>query len=180
MYFLFLTFILLMFQMNREEFFEIAIGAPAQVPSAVQWDALKKLVLVQCIARGKTLPTPKYMHPSLARMLKSSPYGAFSKAYPRSTAQLAELVEKEKEALMADKNLGLIQQALDRAARWNLKRLTDTYLTLGLAEIGKEVGIQSQDTVRELVVSMVRGLDKLYATYAACMLICCYPHLPSD
>lgn len=37
----------------REEFFEICVGSPAQTPSAIQWDALKKLVLVQCISRGK-------------------------------------------------------------------------------------------------------------------------------
>jgi hypothetical protein len=29
------------------------VSSPAQVPSALQWEALKKLVLVQCIARGK-------------------------------------------------------------------------------------------------------------------------------
>jgi COP9 signalosome complex subunit 3 len=64
---------------KAEEFFEICVGSPAQTPSAVQWDALKKLVLIQCISRGKTMPLPKYMHPALARILKNSPYSAFTK-----------------------------------------------------------------------------------------------------
>jgi COP9 signalosome complex subunit 3 len=95
------------------------------------------------------------MNPGLARLLKNSVYSSFTKSYPRNTAQLRELAEKEKEAFSVDKNLGLVHQALERASRWNLKRLTDTYLTLGLAEIGAEIGVQDQDAVRALVVSMV-------------------------
>lgn len=40
---------------------------------------------------------PKYVHPALGRLLKNSPYGAFVKAYPRQTATLREIAEKEKE-----------------------------------------------------------------------------------
>jgi COP9 signalosome complex subunit 3 len=81
-------------------------------------------------------------------------------------SQLQDLVEKEKEAFSTDKNLGLIQQALDRAPRWNLKRLTDTYLTLGLADIGREINISNEDTVRELVVDMI-GAKDIAATISA-------------
>ena len=95
------------------------MGSPAQTPSAVQWDALKKLVLVQCISKGKvrllffpfhlvtrahrtrrhaqTTTLPKYVHPALGRLFKNSPYGAFAKAYPRQTAVLREIAEKEKD-----------------------------------------------------------------------------------
>jgi COP9 signalosome complex subunit 3 len=74
------------------------VGSPAQTPSALQWEALKKLVLVQCVAKGKGTNLPKYVHPTLSRLLKTSPYGAFAKAYPRQMAQLKELAEKEKDA----------------------------------------------------------------------------------
>lgn len=152
---------------RAEEFFEICVGSPvAQTPSAVQWEALKKLVLVQCIFRGKPMPLPKYMHSSLARGLKNSPYSAFTKCYPRSVPQLQRLAEQEKEVFLTDKNTGLIRQALDAAPRWNLKRLTDTYLTLGLAEIGKEIDVTDEDAVRELVVSMI-GAGDIAATISA-------------
>ena len=39
---------------------------------------------------------------------------------------------------------------------WLIKKLTATFLTLGLADIGKEVGIDSVDEVREIILSMVR------------------------
>lgn len=38
---------------EAEDFFEIVVGSPAQIPSAIQMEALKKLALVQLIAYGK-------------------------------------------------------------------------------------------------------------------------------
>ena len=51
--------------------------------------------------------------------------------------------------------MGLVQQVIDRAPRWLVRRLTSTYLTLGLADITREVGMESEDDVRELIVDMV-------------------------
>jgi COP9 signalosome complex subunit 3 len=38
---------------EAEEFFEMVASAPGQVPSAIQLEALKKLLLVQLISKGK-------------------------------------------------------------------------------------------------------------------------------
>ena len=54
-----------------------------------------------------------------------------------------------------DGNTGLINQALERAPRRLIKKLTSTYLTLGLAEIGKNVRISDIEEVRALVLKMV-------------------------
>ena len=51
--------------------------------------------------------------------------------------------------------MGLVHQAIDRAPVWLIKKLTATYLTLGLGDIGKEVGIDSPEEVRETILSMV-------------------------
>lgn len=40
---------------EAEEFFEICVSSPAQVPAAIQLDAYKKLILVQLISRGKVI-----------------------------------------------------------------------------------------------------------------------------
>ena len=37
---------------KAEEFFEICVSSPAQVPAAIQLEAYKKLTLVQLISRG--------------------------------------------------------------------------------------------------------------------------------
>lgn len=42
---------------EAEEFFELCVSAPAQVPAAIQLEAYKKLVLVQLIQYGEVRPT---------------------------------------------------------------------------------------------------------------------------
>ena len=45
---------------------------------------------------------------------------------------------------------------VDRAPRWAIRKLTDTYLTLSVPEIGRAAGIEDVAEVRRIVVSMVR------------------------
>lgn len=56
--------------------------------------------------------------------------------------------------------MGLIHQAIDRAPRWALKKLIGTYITLNLADIAREVKIDSVDQVREMLLNMVRIHNK--------------------
>ncbi len=58
-------------------------------------------------------------------------------------------------SVVQEKNMSLVNQAIDRAPVWLIKKLTATYLTLGLGDIGKEVGIDSPEEVRATILSMV-------------------------
>ncbi|CCL99781.1 uncharacterized protein FIBRA_01803 [Fibroporia radiculosa] len=151
---------------EAEEFFEICASSPAQIPAAIQMEASKKLVLVQLILYGKTVPPPKYTNPVLQRTLKNSPYGAFIKAYPLKRSILQAITAKETEIFSNEKNLGLVHQAIERAPRWLIKKLTSTYLTLGLADIAKEVGIDSEDELRAILISMIES-DEIGASISA-------------
>ncbi|KIM86905.1 hypothetical protein PILCRDRAFT_815352 [Piloderma croceum F 1598] len=140
---------------EAEEFFELVVSAPGQLPSALQLEALKKLVLVQLIAKGKTTSPPKYTNPVLLRLLKSTPYAGLVNAYPQQINNLRGIAKKEQDFFATERNTGLVQQAIDRAPRWSIKKLTATYLTLGLSEIGKTVGIESEEEVRKVVLDMI-------------------------
>lgn len=144
---------------EAEEYFEICVTSPGTYPSALQMEALKKLKLVQLISTGKISPLPKYTNPLLIRLFKNTPYHAFINAYPQSTELLYEIYDKERQTFSAEKNLGLISQAVARAPRWVLKKLTATYVTLHLADIGKAIKIGSEDEVRELLLSMIESND---------------------
>ncbi|KAF8219143.1 hypothetical protein L208DRAFT_1418768 [Tricholoma matsutake] len=144
---------------EAEEFFEICASSPGIVPSAIQLEALKKLRLVQLIASGKPSSLPKYIHPLLNRILKNTPYNTLINAYPHNTELLEDVLEKERQLFNTDKNTGLVMQAIDRAPRWALKRLTATYVTLGLADIARAVKIESEDEVRDIVLSMIESGD---------------------
>jgi COP9 signalosome complex subunit 3 len=56
--------------------------------------------------------------------------------------------------------MGLINQAVDRAPRWALKKLIGTYITLNLVDIARQVKIDSVDQVREMILNMVRVHSK--------------------
>ncbi|KAJ7726352.1 hypothetical protein B0H16DRAFT_1592608 [Mycena metata] len=144
---------------EAEEYFEICVTAPGAVPAALQFEALKKLRLVQLISRGAVSPLPKYAHGSLSRLLKNSVYTDLINAYPQNTERLHMLLDKEKQAFSSDRNLGLVLQVIDRAPRWTLKKLTATYVTLGLGDIARVVGISSEDEVRALILSMIETGD---------------------
>ncbi|KAJ7644431.1 hypothetical protein FB45DRAFT_784475 [Roridomyces roridus] len=140
---------------EAEEYFEICVTAPGSAPAALQLEALKKLRLVQLISRGEVLTLPKYVHAALPRLLKNTIYTDLFNAYPENAERLQSILEKEKQTFSTEKNLGLVMQAIDRAPRWTLKKLTATYVTLGLGDIARAVGIQSEDEVRALILSMI-------------------------
>jgi len=69
-------------------------GGGGNDPSAVQIDAMKKLVLVQLVHHGQLRATTKYMHAVVARVAgQNSPYGAFARAYP--AGGMHQILEKE-------------------------------------------------------------------------------------
>ncbi|KAJ7447159.1 hypothetical protein FB451DRAFT_1290471 [Mycena latifolia] len=144
---------------DAEEYLEICVTAPGAVPAALQLEALKKLRLIQLISRGEVLPLPKYAHSALSRIFKNSIYTDLINAYPQNIERLHLLLDKEKQTFSTDKNLGLVTQVIDRAPRWTLKKLTATYVTLGLGDIARAVGIQSEDDVRALILSMIETGD---------------------
>ncbi|KAF9445144.1 hypothetical protein P691DRAFT_806121 [Macrolepiota fuliginosa MF-IS2] len=140
-----------------EEFFDICVTAPGLVASAIQLEALKKMRLVQLIAKGKTEPLPKYALPNLTRLFKNTPYNTFANAYPSDVGTLRDIVKKDRQVFVTDKNVGLINQAIDRAPRWALKRLIGTYVTLNLTDIARQVKIDSVDHVREMLLNMIES-----------------------
>lgn len=80
---------------EAEEFFEICVTSPGTYPAALQMEALKKLRLVQLIATGTQPALPKYTHPQLVRLFKSTVYHPFATAYPRNTQLMREIYDKE-------------------------------------------------------------------------------------
>ncbi|KAJ3736692.1 hypothetical protein DFJ43DRAFT_518661 [Lentinula guzmanii] len=155
------------------DYFETALTAPSTTnspPAGLQLEALKKLRLVQCIAMGGPQPLPKYTSPVLTRILKSTPYQNLINAFPGSlhakdrgegpssgNNRLKQLVSKDRDFYASECNLGLVELLVAEAPKWVIKRLTETYVTLGLAEIGRYVGIDDEQQVRALVLKMIES-----------------------
>ncbi|EDR04097.1 uncharacterized protein LACBIDRAFT_330938 [Laccaria bicolor S238N-H82] len=91
---------------------------------------------------GKTSPLPKHTHPLLICLLKSL-YHAFINAYPQST----ELLHRRPRHVLPCSVA--VHSAVARAPRWVLKKLTTTYVTLNLADVGKAIKISLEDGSRQ-------------------------------
>ncbi|KAJ7817040.1 hypothetical protein B0H14DRAFT_2602265 [Mycena olivaceomarginata] len=110
------------------------VTAPGAVPAALHFEVLKKLRLVQLISRGA-----------------NPVYNELINTYPQNTERL----HKEKQMFSSDRNVGLVTQAIDHVPPWMLKKPMATYVTLVLSDIVRVVGIQSEDEVRALGLSMI-------------------------
>ncbi|KAI0684780.1 hypothetical protein BC835DRAFT_1461684, partial [Cytidiella melzeri] len=148
---------------EAEEFFKIVVSTPAQATAAIQFEALKKLTLVQLILYGKALPPPKYTNSVLIKLMKNSPYFNFSKLYPRTISKLTASATKDEELYRTEKNWGLLQQTIARAPQWLIKKLTLTYLTLGLGDIASLIGVATEHEVRALILDMIES-DEITAS----------------
>ncbi|CCF54863.1 hypothetical protein NDA11_004934 [Ustilago hordei] len=108
---------------------ETCISSPAVAVSAIHMDAYKKLLLVQLLAHGKTLPVPKYTPQTITRTFKqiAQPYLAFVAAYEsrdaHSTQQVQQLVEEKRDTFEKDRNLGLVRRCLALHRQRRIQRL---------------------------------------------------------
>ncbi|KAL1741727.1 hypothetical protein HDZ31DRAFT_44788 [Schizophyllum fasciatum] len=152
-------------------YYTTCITHPGNAVSAVQLESLKHLRLLECIGYGEARPLPKYVSAVLVKMFKNTPYAPFVTAYPQDRAQLKTIYNKSvpsarDKGLWAEENtLSLMQLALDAQPKWALKRLTETYVTLRLADIGREIGVKDEGEVRALVLSMIES-ETIHATIA--------------
>ena len=131
----------------------------------------------------QALPLPKYTHPMVSN-LKGTVYNALARIYP-NLEQVHAIATKEAAAFAVvsprflglhekmcvdvfakDDNLGLLGLVVDRAPRWAIRKLTETYLTLSLPEIGRAAGMENIEEVRRVVVSMVRTGEGLPCQWA--------------
>ncbi|CAG8475167.1 6505_t:CDS:10 [Ambispora gerdemannii] len=126
-------------------FFRLVISAPAVVTSAVQLEAYKKYVLVSLYLYGKIIPLPKYTSGVVIRAVKNycQPYQDFAAAFESlNVKRVRNELQKCTDIFKKDKNLGLARQSLEAIFRQKIQQLTQTYLTLSLADIADAVGLE--------------------------------------
>lgn len=152
---------------EAREIFAAAISAPARAPSAIALAAYKKWALASLLDVG-TLPSlPKYTHHGLQRHVKSAcqEYAGIAQVYESGKpAALKAKAEACRAKLATDGNWGLAVAVVESLHRRGVQRLTQTYLTLSLEDIAKNVGLQGgADEAESLLVRMVsRG--EIFAT----------------
>ncbi|CAE6936987.1 cops3 [Symbiodinium sp. CCMP2592] len=132
----------------------VVLTCPATCLSAIQADAYKKYVLLCLKVHGEVKLLPIYTSHILVRYSKSPSYVLdIAEAFKASDiAGLQRIIEEKQPAIEADQNLGLVKQVLSAMRRHKILTLTKTYLTLSLAEIASEAGIQGDHAEAEAIL----------------------------
>jgi len=147
------------------QFLSVSVTAPADCLSLIMIEAYKKYVLVCLLEHGALVPLPSYAS-NLTRQFKNAtqPYQDFHAAYKKGVvAELDGVMAKYSETLESDKNLGLARQCLAKLTRRNIKRLTETFLTLSLEDIAKRVNLATAQDAESALVGMIADRE-IFAT----------------
>jgi len=143
---------------RARDFFSLAISAPAQVLSAIVVECYKKFILVSLLIEGQVGTLPKYTSNSVLRQLKSltQSYSDFAKAYQTHKQQsLQESYQKHLAEFDKDHNAGLAAQVVQSLYQRNILRLTQTYVTLSLADIATSVQLPGPKDAEKYILRMI-------------------------
>ncbi|KAF5827482.1 hypothetical protein DUNSADRAFT_572 [Dunaliella salina] len=144
------------------ELFMLGLTAPSMTRSAIALAIFKKHVLVSLIHLGHLPALPKFAPQSVRSMADAEArfYLDLAQAYATHSSQkLARSVESHAQAFEADGNMGLVQLVVSSLATRSIQRLTQTYLTLSLADIASRVGLASPEQAEMHLIGMLQTGD---------------------
>jgi COP9 signalosome complex subunit 3 len=136
------------------EFFKLVFTAPAVVLSAIMVEAYKKFVLVSLIVHGQIASIPKYTSSVVPRHMKvaAAPYQELATAYlTHSTEDVQKCLASNAEVFQKDGNFGLVKQVLKALFNANIKRHTQTYLTLSIHDIAESTKLANSEVETTLL-----------------------------
>ena len=70
-------------------------------------------------------------------------------------SEVQKAVEKHRGVLQRDNNYGLVKQVLEAVYSRNIQRLTQTFVTLSLSDIGEQVKLGGADQAKKRVLEMI-------------------------
>jgi len=148
------------------EFFKMAFTVPAIALSAVMVEAYKKYVLVSLLYSGQLKPVPKNTASIVQRHLKNlcPHYQDFANAFStNSTDEVHKIATQHAELFTKDNNFGLVKQCIQDLYRRNIKRHTQTFLTLSLSQIADSVKLPSPKVAEKAILRMIED-GQIFAT----------------
>eukprot|EP01137_Pigoraptor_chileana_P000015 Opistho-2@35477 len=141
-------------------FFQLAITVPAFTTSAVAIEAYKKYILVSLLVNGQVGALPKHASTTIVRSLRvyTEAYTELATAFEKRDPQHLRAVAQDRmNTFHEDRNVGLVKQCLESVYNANIERLTQTYLTLSLADIASTVHLRGAAEAESYVLKMIEN-----------------------
>lgn len=141
-------------------FFEVAVSTPALAMSYIMLESYKKYILVSLILDGKINSIPKYSSQVIGRLMKplSHAYHDLAAAYETSQSdEVRNVMNKYREVYSRDTNMGLVKQVAASLYKKNIQRLTQTFLTLSLADVANKVHLSGPGEAEKYILDMIKS-----------------------
>jgi len=148
------------------EFFKLVLSTPAVVLSAIMAEAFKKYILVSLIISGQVAPLPKYVSSVVHRHIKNlcPQYQEFASSFTtHNSDEVHKCATMHVDLFRKDGNFGLVKQSIQSLHYNNIKRLTQTYLTLSLQDIAVSVKLPNPAEAERAVLKMIED-GEIFAT----------------
>lgn len=143
---------------RAQDFFRMVLTVPANVLSAIMVEAFKKFILVSLILNGQVAQLPKYVSSVVHRNIKNicPQYQEFANSFStHNSDEVHKCAALHTELFRKDGNLGLVKQSIQALNNSNIKRLTQTYLTLSLQNIADNVKLTGSAEAERAVLRMI-------------------------
>ncbi|EGG13610.1 proteasome component region PCI domain-containing protein [Cavenderia fasciculata] len=147
------------------EAFRQAWTAPATALSAIAIEAYKKYYLVYLMVNGTIPGFPKYTPTVVQRTIKNhcKSYVEYGQTFTGGNVQeIHNKASAHAENFQKDKNLGLVKLSIRSIHRRNIKKLTQTFMTLSLKDIAEHVKLSPADAETTILKMIEDG--EIFAT----------------
>jgi len=149
---------------QAQDYFLSVISFPAFLTSEIMVEAYKKYVLVSLLYEGTVPSVSRFTGNSFTRQIKQrcQVYEDLSNSYDtHSSEDFKKCLHNHSEALYKDNNLGLAKQVLQQLTNDNITKLTKTYLTLSIKNIGDKTRT-NEKSLEQRILGMIRN-RQIYA-----------------
>jgi COP9 signalosome complex subunit 3 len=131
--------------------------------SIVQVESFKKMILVSLIADGKVCSfegTPSH-HLQKLKVLGRN-YWKLGEQIKHGAEALDKVVNDGAAHYQADNNLGLVKQVCKAFRRREVRKLTDTYVTLSLTDMARRSGTPNAAAAETMLLGMIQD-EEIFA-----------------
>ena len=138
-------------------FFSLAITTPSLVLHAAAVEAYKKYILVSLMLNGSSKQIPKHASTVIFYFAKElcEAYVKLAEAFAqRDTHLLDTIITGFTTEYLHDRNMGLIKQVREAYTQQEVKRITNSYMTISLRSLSQSAG-KSVVEVEALLLQMI-------------------------
>jgi COP9 signalosome complex subunit 3 len=134
------------------------ITIPSVAPSEISLLAIRTAMFVSLLHNGQPYILPNFVSSCVKQACETSiiPYKRIQDIFLQGdSSNLKNAIELNEDILSTDHNYGLAHALVDAQARHNMRKLTDTYITLSLTDMATNLGLSTSGEAEVMLCELI-------------------------